>query len=380
MSERVDAGGTVITVTRGQSAVPALREAWGRLRADESGAGFWLHADWLEGVLQWLETGPERCHLFCISIAGEMAGMVPLRYEPGPGRWMAPLPCHVDVFDMITAPRADAAAILRALVVFLQKWRERPWTRLELGRVRCRGALGQALTGGLLSRTLVRRDGASAWFPLQGGQGPLAAASARFRRNLRRLQRRLDSRGTVELEIVTGIDELPAAFDEFLRLEAAGWKGPAGAGSAIVLQPVVTGFYRHLVQAWGRRGACRIHLMRLDGRAIAGQLALIHGGTLFILKMGYDEAYSDLAPGFMLLHRLLDEEWRRGRFQRLSLVTDPPWAVPWAPRREPLLQATVFNHTARAAVLAGWEGAKRLRRRLLGRDDTLVSSLGRFVQ
>ncbi len=364
-----------VQVYRGDEAVSILE----RRRVVPAGAGFWQRPEWHVPVIRHLVPRPESLFLFDVSAGGAPAGFMLLSWDRRAAAWRAPLYPHVDVYDAAVAEGIGAGAVVQAVLRRLAAASPRPWSRLVVGRVPCRGPLGTALLHGPPPRLAVRPDGAQAWFALAPGTDPLAGAGARFRRNLRRLWRRLERRGGPVLEVVSEPSRLGQALETFMALEASGWKGPGGTRSAIGAQPRIAAFYRDLVGTWGRRGACRIHLLRLGGRPVAGHLALVHGDTLSLLKIGYDAAVAELAPGVMLLYRLLLEEAARGRFRRLSLVTDPPWARRWAPRRDPMLRATVFNDTLRATVLAGWETAKRWRRRILGRDDTLVAGGGRLV-
>jgi CelD/BcsL family acetyltransferase involved in cellulose biosynthesis len=126
-----------------------------------------------------------------------------------------------------------------------------------------------------------------------------ASVSAHRRGEYARLTRRLAERGRVSIE--TAID--PAAvcqrFDEFVSLEASGWKGRAG--TALASEPARLAFARRAVAAHGEAGAVRIHALCLDGRTLASLISFVSAGTAFTWKIAYDEAEAKSSPGGQLM-------------------------------------------------------------------------------
>ena len=55
-------------------------------------------------------------------------------------------------------------------------------------------------------------------------------------------------------------------------------------------------FYEQVMRRFAKRGRCEIHLLRLDGRPIAGQYTLMTDDTVYILKIGYDQAFATCRP------------------------------------------------------------------------------------
>ena len=89
------------------------------------------------------------------------------------------------------------------------------------------------------------------------------------------------------------------AFEDFLALEASGWKGREGTallGSAADAQ-----YVRGMIEALAADGAVAIHSLTLDGRPVSMQVVLRSGRTAFTWKTAYDEALHDFSPGALLL-------------------------------------------------------------------------------
>ncbi|MCJ2033985.1 GNAT family N-acetyltransferase [Methylobacterium sp. J-068] len=117
-------------------------------------------------------------------------------------------------------------------------------------------------------------------------------------KDLRRRRRRLAEGGTVTHAVATGGPALAEAREAFLALEAAGWKGEAG--SAMACRPAHATFARALFAETAGPVRVRADTLRLDGRVLAVSLALLSGGTAYLLKTAYDEAARAQAPGLIL--------------------------------------------------------------------------------
>lgn len=117
-------------------------------------------------------------------------------------------------------------------------------------------------------------------------------------KDLRRRQRRLSERGTLDLATATEGRALATAVEAFLALEAAGWKG--SAGTALLARPETAAFAREVFADRGGPISIRADTLRLDGKPLAISLALIAGRTAALLKTTYDETERAFAPGLVL--------------------------------------------------------------------------------
>jgi hypothetical protein len=94
-------------------------------------------------------------------------------------------------------------------------------------------------------------------------------------------------------------------FEEFLALEAGGWKGKRR--SALVTDRYHTAFAREAVSNLAEVDAVRIHTIDINGKAIAAVVVLMMGGEAYTWKTAYDENYSRYSPGKLLMSELT--EW-----------------------------------------------------------------------
>jgi CelD/BcsL family acetyltransferase involved in cellulose biosynthesis len=126
-----------------------------------------------------------------------------------------------------------------------------------------------------------------------------AALSSSSRKKLRQYRRRLGEKGQLETRHHTAPDDVRVAFEQFLALEAQGWKGRAG--TALVSSANDAAVARAMVAALARDGAASIFSLTLDGRPVSMQVVLRAGTIAFTWKTTYDEAFGDFSPGMLLL-------------------------------------------------------------------------------
>lgn len=115
-------------------------------------------------------------------------------------------------------------------------------------------------------------------------------------RQLARQRRRL---AAVQHETVRRPEALGPALDDYIALEAAGWKGRSG--TAVGHRPREVAFLHALVAAYGARGEFRIDRLRRGGTSLAASIALRTGASLWYLKISHDEAEARNSPGAQLV-------------------------------------------------------------------------------
>jgi CelD/BcsL family acetyltransferase involved in cellulose biosynthesis len=126
------------------------------------------------------------------------------------------------------------------------------------------------------------------------------ALPAKKRREQGRHRRRLSELGRLEVTSHRMPDEACAAFEEFLTLEASGWKGRAG--SALSQRGGGTPeFVRAAVAGLAQEGLVDVMMLRLDGRAVASQVLLWCGDVAHTWKCAYDEELRSCGPGLLMV-------------------------------------------------------------------------------
>ena len=151
-------------------------------------------------------------------------------------------------------------------------------------------------------------------------------------RDLRRKCRKLES----ELGDIAFVDRAgdPQAVDDFLALEAAGWKGEEG--TALAAGPGAE-FFRTICGRFADAGRLQMLTMQAGDRTVAMQSALIAGEGLFCFKIAYDESLGRFSPGTQLMAETASEFHRRSDLQWVDSCSKPksePIERLWPDRRE----------------------------------------------
>jgi CelD/BcsL family acetyltransferase involved in cellulose biosynthesis len=133
------------------------------------------------------------------------------------------------------------------------------------------------------------------------------------RRKFERNRRRLEECGTVAFRTHTSGTALDGAVEDFLRIEAGGWKGKRG--TALSCKPRTTEFARKAFGGGGPYGKSRVDLLLLNDEPIAAGVIVFSGDTGFSVKGSYDERYAVWGAGLLLeieiLKSFLTEKWAK---------------------------------------------------------------------
>lgn len=209
-----------------------------------------------------------------------------------------------------------------------------------------------------------------------------SALSAKMRKELNRRRRRLADLGPVEHTVVENPAGIGAALEDFMALEARGWKGRIG--TAMAQQPEIRAFARQAIPMLAAEGKARADRLTVGGRLIAATIALRSGSTVWGWKTAYDESCHRFSPGVQVIldltqdlledptiaridsgatpdHPMIDHLWRERLALSDRLILLRPTAAPvfaFVCRLETL---------HRAAIRAAKAVRDRLRRHRLGK-------------
>lgn len=197
---------------------------------------------------------------------------------------------------------------------------------LVLPDVRLNGRFTQLLRAVALSRDLPLTTANVVQRPFlesyEEGETYLANAVAKEHlRDIRRQFRRLAREGRLVHNVARQPNEVRHRLEEFLALEAAGWKGRKR--SAMVMDRYHAAFAREAVNNLAEADAVRIHTLDFNGQAIASLVVLIMGGEAYTWKTAYDENYARYSPGKLLMTELT--EWH---LDDANIVRTDSCAVP----------------------------------------------------
>ena len=259
------------------------------------------------------------------------------------------------------APEAAAAALLDGLARLGPLW---ILPRLTLGTPFATALRAELVARGCASAVL---DGFARPVLVRRPDWPtfLGEAGARRAKDLRRRARRIATLGPVALRSRQEPDGLARDIETFLDLEAAGWKGRRG--SAMASRSATAGLARALFRTTEGPVRGRSDVLLIDGRPVAASLALVQGGTAFMLKSAYDESLGRAAPGIVLEQEIVRALHDRPFADRLDSVAEPDTHLAALyPDRAEIGDLVLGTDPALSpAVLGRLVAAEQLRRRWL---------------
>jgi CelD/BcsL family acetyltransferase involved in cellulose biosynthesis len=323
---------------QGLEGLQRLAPAWTALAHSLRGARFMHFPEWYRAYLSSLAPDPARVWFIGAYRDQELVAVFPLEFQNHRVGGLRP---HVvgtiddeqmQLSDFVFAQTAENEDLLYQLTQWLRTQRTLRWHELRLRKVPEDSSIAHAFRARLPTGTVaLRHDGSSYFLTNATYDEATRAMSGSFKRNLRRLARRAEQSAPLRFQSYRRPEALSEAFEILINIEASGWKGNSGTASAICCRPAMLEFYRALVREFGARDACVINVLWHGEHAVAGQFCLHIGTTLNVLKIGFSDAHSHIAPGNLLLERTIQHACEDRRTDVVSLVNQPPWSKSFKP-------------------------------------------------
>ena len=229
-------------------------------------------------------------------------------FLPVTSTWRAlklPLPVLVTWhgYAPLSVPLLDKDAAEEAAEGLLQAAREAGAFALLVSVLSEQGPAAQALRkalgkSGVAARTLHREQ--RALLHATSGAEPLLqdALGSKKLKELRRQRNRLADDGEVRFSVSVSPQQTQAALEQFLKLEAAGWKGKRG--TALGAQQGLNRFIREVARKLSPQGNFEVATLTRGADAIASGIVVRHGERAYFFKTAYDERLSKCSPGVQL--------------------------------------------------------------------------------
>jgi CelD/BcsL family acetyltransferase involved in cellulose biosynthesis len=227
---------------------------------------------------------------------------------PAVSLWRAyglPLPALVsaDPYGTLCTPLLDREMPDEAASRLMRRGREAGAHALILRDVALDGAVMQTFTDVLMRNSMrprVLRSHARACLDATRDVDELLrdALGAKKLKELRRQRHRLAEHGEVSFEVARTPDEVARALENFLALEASGWK--AKRGTALTQDDGDASFIRRAAVGLAEYGECEIATLCAGDTPVAAAIVLRHQDRAFYFKLGVDERFAKLSPGVQL--------------------------------------------------------------------------------
>lgn len=252
------------------------------------------------------------CTLAAYWSGGRLAGILPLTRSanyyghtlPHVGTWL-----HDNAFcGAPLVAKGCERGFWRALLAHFDA-APGPALFLHLPALPERGALNQALDFVVSEAqrpvaTVAHQERAMLASSLNAQDYLASAMSAKKRKELRRQRKRLAQLGELTFERIEGTRGIEPWTEQFLTLEAAGWKGEAG--SALKNDTATYAFFADAMSGAATARRLERLTLRLDAKPIAMLANLLTSPGAYSFKTAFDENYARFSPGLLLQIENLD--------------------------------------------------------------------------
>ncbi len=360
LHKKTSGNSLVVSVFNGMKGLDDLQCEWKKITDTCASISFYHRYEWYHAYLAHLE--PTSDNVFFFLVINEKnhnpVAIVPLKrqcemlYGLRVHLWVTPRTSEMDLYDVITINESWINPIFHAVVDKLNSIKEFHFDAIVLDRVLENGLIWNLANDVSFNRKIVDKVTYSKYLVCGEGEDISEAyGSSKFRRNLRRLEKRLNTFGEINYQYVRDEKELFNAYRQFLDVESSGWKGGGGSKTAIKLNERAKAFYSELLENFGRLNRSRINLLRLNGKAVAAQYCLVDDDRINLLKIGHDPQYQDCSPGFQLIKQVFEDDCGEGKCSKLSFVTGAEWNDIFKPKVLDVVDIQIFGSTIKGQFL-----------------------------
>ncbi|HRF73005.1 MAG TPA: GNAT family N-acetyltransferase [Accumulibacter sp.] len=139
--------------------------------------------------------------------------------------------------------------------------------------------------------------------------------------NIARYFRRTEAEfGTDRVTRLTDAAEMDAGVDRFGAMESAGWKGQAG--TAVSRDNEQGAFYLDVLRRFALTNQAAVYELHIGDRLASSRLVIANDHLLIFLKTTYDESLARLAPGRLLLYRVIEEQYALSTRNAIEFYTN----------------------------------------------------------
>jgi CelD/BcsL family acetyltransferase involved in cellulose biosynthesis len=202
------------------------------------------------------------------------------------------------------------------------------------------------------AKILIKDSDSCPYLDIEGdGDHAIDSLPSRLRSDLRRAMRKARELGETSaiIHAPTGPDELEPLWEKALAVEASGWK--AQTRSALLFDRQHANFLHAYARRASQRGLIRISFLKIGGETAATEIALVTGNRYWILKIGYDERFSRVSPGMLLMQHTLRYAADQGLMSYELLGTAADWTRRWTQKERKTFRVMIYPYTLHGAAL-----------------------------
>jgi CelD/BcsL family acetyltransferase involved in cellulose biosynthesis len=136
----------------------------------------------------------------------------------------------------------------------------------------------------------------------------MSARTAKFRKGLGRLRRRLEEQGAV-FRMTASSDDIHSDIEMFLRLHEGRWDSRGGSA---VVRSGTGAMLREVAEELVPQGRFRLWSIELNGETVAAEIFVNAGGTSSDWLGGFDPRFATYSPGMLVMLAGIEHAWQAG--------------------------------------------------------------------
>lgn len=343
-----------ITLVQGMEGLESLKCVWNAIVSGMTRRHFYHLWEWHHSYLKWLEPTPGSIMYFLFKKGATPVAIFPLQSSNISLRGLKlkalafPSHAHMPICDILCHRDALQLPLFQLLIEYLRNQGE-SWDVIHMPHLLEDACAITVIQGRPTAAFQLRREGGYDCIDVSETYEALEL-SGKFKYNLKRARQQLDRLPGVRFSFAQDGPDLEEGLKAFMDVEASGWKGSEGSGTAIKLEPSLASFYRELKEAFSVSDKAAINTLHADGKCIAAQFCLLTDDTVYMLKIGYDEAYKRYAPGKLLVDMFIRHYMENRMVKTVNFVAHREWHADWKPRTLDISALYIFNSSLAGRV------------------------------
>jgi len=254
----------------------------------------------------------------------------------------------IDMVDFIFEKKNDTEKLMELLIDNLEKYLNHKWDCIYFPNVLENSSIYFSLQKSPINRVTVDKVGECHYLQCGSYETLSNTFSGNFRNQLKKKRNRLSRLGNFEYISIRKKDTIKKAFDDFLEIEASGWKG--AIGTAIKPRSKIKRFYENLIDNFSDNDKCEINFLKINNEIVAGSFHLLTDNTFYLLKTGYDNKYSKVSPGVLLQDSVIKKYSNDPAFKTINMISDYKWGISWNPLSMDVFNIIVFNKSVSGLI------------------------------
>lgn len=262
---------------------------------------------------------------------GPRAAILPLKQDgrrPKILRFLAV--SHSDYQDVLWASAPHLAHHRgQAVSALLAGLKNLEWDLLELGHVPEHSVLLDALPRVFPGARILPEEVCPVLSLPDSWDTLLKARKKKTRDKLKYYAKRAAARGGLSFECNDQPGTVGDAFESHLMLHRKRWAMRGLPG--VFYSHRIRSFHRDLAGQLARHGMCRLYTMRVGDRPAASLYGFHFHRTYYLYSIGYDPAFADVSPGFLLVAHAIEDGIGRGFREFDFLRGEESYKYRWKP-------------------------------------------------